>query len=294
MRSEAPVPTVGQVVAVVDAQLGSGRLRWLRFLGAVDVTWQRAQSCEVAVLAAFHGYHAESGLGPVVSPVPPRSRDGRRLHAHHNPLEPEAVKLVHRIRDREDRNEALGELAEACIDIYPARAEQIARSIRDKDLRAELLEDIAAVRASTDPVRAERTARGIREAGTRAWTLAQIAKECAGRDRARAERLLADAEHLLESTGRGARADILAMIAGAYASIDPARAQQIFKLAAQDTQSMHPTAQDWALARIVTPLGSFRPSRCRAGRPFHPPTAWAVDRADGRGQSMGPFRPWPC
>ncbi len=113
-------------------------LRWLRFLAAVDVTWQRAQRCEVrdfvlwlrtspnpardrqrrdapppgsvnartgkpylgmgyapatinhavAVLAAFYGYHAESGLGPVVSPVPPRSRDGRRLDAHHNPLGP--------------------------------------------------------------------------------------------------------------------------------------------------------------------------------------------------------------
>src|SRR6266571_3302800 len=29
MRSDAPVPTVGQVVAVVDAQLGSGLLRCL-------------------------------------------------------------------------------------------------------------------------------------------------------------------------------------------------------------------------------------------------------------------------
>ena len=29
MRSEAPVPTVGQVVAVVDAQLGAGLLRCL-------------------------------------------------------------------------------------------------------------------------------------------------------------------------------------------------------------------------------------------------------------------------
>lgn len=113
-------------------------LRWLRFLAAVDVRWQRAQRCEVrdfvlwlrtspnpardrqrrdapppgsvnartgkpylgagyapatinhavAVLAAFYGYHAETGLGPVVSPVPPWSRDGRRLDAHHNPLEP--------------------------------------------------------------------------------------------------------------------------------------------------------------------------------------------------------------
>jgi integrase len=42
----------------------------------------------VAVLAAFYGYHLESGLGPVVSPVPPQSRDGLRLNAHHNPLEP--------------------------------------------------------------------------------------------------------------------------------------------------------------------------------------------------------------
>ena len=113
-------------------------LRWLRFLAAVDVTWQRAQRCEVrdfvlwlrtspnpardrqrrdaplpgsvnartgkpylgagyalatinhavAVLAAFYGYHVETGLGPVVSPVPPWSRDGRRVGAHHNPLEP--------------------------------------------------------------------------------------------------------------------------------------------------------------------------------------------------------------
>ena len=33
-------------------------------------------------------FHLGSGQGPVVSPVPPQSRDGRRLHAHHNPLEP--------------------------------------------------------------------------------------------------------------------------------------------------------------------------------------------------------------
>ena len=40
----------------------------------------------VSVLAAFYGYHLETGQGPVVSPVPPQSRDGRRLNAHHNPL----------------------------------------------------------------------------------------------------------------------------------------------------------------------------------------------------------------
>jgi integrase len=113
-------------------------LRWLRFLAAVDVRWDRAQRGEVrdfvlwlrlarnpardrrrpgapapgevnprtgkpslqagyapatinhavAVLAAFYGYHAGSGRGPVISPVPPPSRDGRRAHAHHNPMEP--------------------------------------------------------------------------------------------------------------------------------------------------------------------------------------------------------------
>ena len=111
-------------------------LRWLRFLAAVDVRWDRAGRGEVrdfvlwlrlahnpardrrrpgapgpgevnprtgkptlqagyapatvnhqvAVLAAFYGYHAQTGLGPAVSPVPPPSRDGRRLNAHHNPL----------------------------------------------------------------------------------------------------------------------------------------------------------------------------------------------------------------
>jgi integrase/recombinase XerC len=113
-------------------------LRWLRFLDAVGVRWDRAQRGEVrdfvlwlrlahnpardrwrpgapgpgevnsrtgkpslqagyapatinhqvAVLAAFYDYHAQAGLGPAVSPVPPPSRDGRRLNAHHNPLEP--------------------------------------------------------------------------------------------------------------------------------------------------------------------------------------------------------------
>lgn len=42
----------------------------------------------VAVLAAFYDYHAATGRGPLVSPVPPPSRDGRRVNAHHNPLEP--------------------------------------------------------------------------------------------------------------------------------------------------------------------------------------------------------------
>jgi integrase len=113
-------------------------LRWLRFLAAADVGWQRAERTEVrdfvlwlrtsdnparrrrrpdipapgsvngrtgkpylgtgyapatinhavAVLSAFYDYHLETGRGPVVSPVPPQSRDGRRVNAHHNPLEP--------------------------------------------------------------------------------------------------------------------------------------------------------------------------------------------------------------
>ncbi|MEU8893424.1 tyrosine-type recombinase/integrase [Streptomyces sp. NPDC048442] len=42
----------------------------------------------VSVLAAFYDHHLQTGQGPLVSPVPPQSRDGRRLGAHHNPLEP--------------------------------------------------------------------------------------------------------------------------------------------------------------------------------------------------------------
>ncbi|MDQ0946021.1 site-specific integrase [Streptomyces sp. V1I1] len=42
----------------------------------------------VSVLAAFYDHHLQTGQGPLVSPVPPQSRDGRRLQAHHNPLEP--------------------------------------------------------------------------------------------------------------------------------------------------------------------------------------------------------------
>ncbi len=42
----------------------------------------------LSVLAEFYRYHAGTGLGPMVSPVPPQSRGGRRLNAHHDPLEP--------------------------------------------------------------------------------------------------------------------------------------------------------------------------------------------------------------
>jgi len=42
----------------------------------------------VSVLSAFYDHHLQTGQGPLVSPVPPQSRDGRRLEAHHNPLEP--------------------------------------------------------------------------------------------------------------------------------------------------------------------------------------------------------------
>jgi integrase/recombinase XerC len=42
----------------------------------------------VSVMSAFYEFHQLSGQGPVVSPVPPQSRDGHRLQGHHNPLEP--------------------------------------------------------------------------------------------------------------------------------------------------------------------------------------------------------------
>ena len=42
----------------------------------------------LSVIAAFYDFHSQIGQGPMVSPVPPRSRSGRRPNAHHNPLEP--------------------------------------------------------------------------------------------------------------------------------------------------------------------------------------------------------------
>ncbi|MGH3739294.1 MAG: tyrosine-type recombinase/integrase [Micromonosporaceae bacterium] len=42
----------------------------------------------LSVLSAFYDFHLLTGDGPVVSPVPPQSRTGRRINAHHNPLEP--------------------------------------------------------------------------------------------------------------------------------------------------------------------------------------------------------------
>jgi integrase len=44
--------------------------------------------CET-VLRGFYGFHLDAGSGPLVNPFPlDRSRQGRRAHAHHNPMEP--------------------------------------------------------------------------------------------------------------------------------------------------------------------------------------------------------------
>jgi integrase len=45
----------------------------------------------LSVISAFYDFHLQTGQGPMVSPVPPQSRTGRRLNAHHNPLEPFAL-----------------------------------------------------------------------------------------------------------------------------------------------------------------------------------------------------------
>ena len=73
-RPDAPAP------GSVNGRTGKPYLR----TGYAPATINHA----VAVLSAFYDYHLQTGLGPVVSPVPPQSRDGRRLDAHHNPLEP--------------------------------------------------------------------------------------------------------------------------------------------------------------------------------------------------------------
>ena len=96
---------------------GMALLRWWRFLSAVDVTWQRAGRIEardfvlwmrlvgpanrqggyapatinhaLAVVKMFYVDRMNSGDGPVVNPVPDVDRRaGRRIQAHHNPMQP--------------------------------------------------------------------------------------------------------------------------------------------------------------------------------------------------------------
>lgn len=97
-------------------------LQWWRFLAAIDVTWQTAGRVEVrdfvvwmrfvarprftsagatvgyapatinhnlAVLKGFYADRMETGLGPLVNPVPDAERrPGRRSSPHHNPMQP--------------------------------------------------------------------------------------------------------------------------------------------------------------------------------------------------------------
>ena len=101
---------------------GLDLLRWVRFLWAVGVPWERATRAEArdfcrwmivagkpsrgqgagrrepysaavrahaeTVLRGFYDFHLQAGRGPIVNPFPlDRSRRGGRAHAHHNPME---------------------------------------------------------------------------------------------------------------------------------------------------------------------------------------------------------------
>jgi integrase len=95
---------------------GLALLRWWRFLAAVDVPWQRASRVEardfvlwmrmvgpgagrggyapatinhgLAVVKMFYADRAAAGQGPVVNPIPDAvHRLGRRVQAHHNPMQ---------------------------------------------------------------------------------------------------------------------------------------------------------------------------------------------------------------
>ncbi|MEV7810311.1 site-specific integrase [Streptomyces flaveolus] len=73
-REGAPAP------GSVNARTGKSYLRE----GYAPATINHALS----VISAFYDHHVQAGDGPIVSPVPPQSRHGRRIEAHHNPLEP--------------------------------------------------------------------------------------------------------------------------------------------------------------------------------------------------------------
>ncbi|MHB1063418.1 MAG: tyrosine-type recombinase/integrase [Georgenia sp.] len=92
-------------------------LRWWRFLAAIEVLWQRAGRVEardfvlwmrlvgppgrsvtyapatinhaLAVIKMFYADRQVAGDGPLVNPVPDAEhRQGRRVQAHHNPMQP--------------------------------------------------------------------------------------------------------------------------------------------------------------------------------------------------------------
>ncbi|MFC5671343.1 tyrosine-type recombinase/integrase [Streptomyces incanus] len=117
--------------AATARSYGMDLLRWLRFLWAVEVPWDRARRIEArdfsrwlqvagqprrphwrrpdqagrwaaggkpyaasvrahseTVLRSFYDFHRDIGTGPVLNPFPlDRSRRGRRVHAHRNPMD---------------------------------------------------------------------------------------------------------------------------------------------------------------------------------------------------------------
>jgi site-specific recombinase XerD len=124
--SGAPVVEVGDFFATMLASGGSASslrsyglalLRWWRFLAAIDVPWQRATRVDardfvlwmrlvgptgrragyapatinhaLAVVKMFYADRAYAGQGPALNPVPDAAhRQGRRVQAHHNPIQP--------------------------------------------------------------------------------------------------------------------------------------------------------------------------------------------------------------
>lgn len=76
-RPDAPAP------GAINARTGKPSLS----AGYAPATINHALS----VIAAFYAFHVRTGKGPIVSPVPPQSRNGGRVAGHHNPMEPFAL-----------------------------------------------------------------------------------------------------------------------------------------------------------------------------------------------------------
>lgn len=121
-----PVPEVSDFFATMLASgasvsslrsYGLALLRWWRFLAAIDVAWEQASRVDardfvlwmrlvgpsagragyapatinhaLAVVKMFYLDRASAGQGPVLNPVPDAAhRLGRRVQAHHNPMQP--------------------------------------------------------------------------------------------------------------------------------------------------------------------------------------------------------------
>jgi len=172
-----------------------------------------------------------------------------------------ALRFASHVRDRKDRDSAIGDVVQMVIARHPHHVRwclAAARTIDGRTERGHVLTAIAGAAASSDPALVTEIAAGISDEEARAKTLATTAGKLAPTDPRRAKDLAALAERTALAAGDfGHRQRFLAVLVRATAPIDHELAERCIR------HITDPSWRTFALAALVKAVKPTAPDKAR-------------------------------